>query len=68
MLYTRFLLLGRRRNTWEVSAPQTSTKPIATITRRNRQCSAKITADHPLNREELAALLDFMAERERRAA
>lgn len=54
------------RNTWEVSTPTTS-KPIATITRRRGQHSAIIAADHALNREELACLLDFMSERERAA-
>jgi hypothetical protein len=64
VLYTRFSPISR--NTWEVSTPAKSPKPIATITRRrNGQCAAAITADHALNREELSSLSVFMQEHER---
>jgi hypothetical protein len=64
MLYTRFLPVSR--NIWEVTAPVTSTKPFATITRRRGRCSTTITAGYALNLEELACLLDFVADREKR--
>lgn len=64
MLYMRFSPVSR--NTWEVSTPVKSTKPIATITRsRNRQCSVTVCSDHALSREEMSCLSSFMQERER---
>lgn len=58
MLYVREKHISR--NTWQVTAPTESTKPFATVTRLRGQCSAKITADHALSREEMAALLDIV--------
>jgi len=63
MLYTHFSSVSPDK--WEVSAPTKSAKPIASITRRNGQCSATITADHALNGEELSSLSAFMQEHER---
>jgi len=81
LVYTRFASLGKGQ--WAVTGKSGSiaevsvrggrraispTKPFATITHRRGICSAAITAGHALNCEELACLLDFMAEREQRAA
>jgi hypothetical protein len=65
MLYVREKHVSR--NIWELTAPQESTKPFATVTRSRGQCSATTTAGHALNREELACLLDVMQQRERAA-
>ena len=67
MLYLRFahVALGQ----WDVLMPVQSAKPIARVKQcHNGPCSATTTADHVLNREELAGLLDFMTEREQREA
>lgn len=48
-------------NAWSVSE---SAKPIATVTRSRGRCAVQITDGHVLDREELAALLDFATERE----
>jgi hypothetical protein len=66
MLYLRFAHVAL--NQWDVIESVKSAKPITSVNRRrNGQCSATIKADHVLNREELACLLDFMSERERAA-
>jgi hypothetical protein len=63
MLYLRFAHVAL--NQWDVLAPVQSAKPIARVKQRhNGPCSATITAGHTLNREELAALTDFMQQRE----
>jgi len=62
MLYFRFAPVTT--NKWDVIAPAKSAKPIATITRRKGQCSATITAEHAINRAELAILSAFMREHE----
>jgi hypothetical protein len=63
MLYVRFSPISR--NTWGVSAPVKSSKPIANITRRRGRCFAKSTPGHTLSREELLSLTVFMEEHER---
>ena len=65
MLFMRFSPVSR--TTWEVSAPVKSTKPIATITHRKGQYSVTVTAEHALDRAELAALSAFMREHEQAA-
>lgn len=62
MLYTHFSPISR--NKWDVFAPVKSTKPIATVTRRNHRCSVTVMANGTLNREELESLSAFMRERE----
>lgn len=64
MLYMRFSPVSR--NTWNVSTPVKSAKPIATIKRsRNRQCSVTISLDHALSRKEMFCLSAFIREHER---
>lgn len=62
MLYMRFSPISR--NTWEVSTPVKSAKPIATITRRRGRCLVT-TSGRALNREELLSLSTFMQDRDR---
>jgi hypothetical protein len=63
MLYMRFSPVSR--NTWNVSTPVKSAKPIATIKRsRNRQCSVTISPDHALSRKEMFCLSSFIREHE----
>lgn len=61
MTYMRFSPTGRSK--WDVFAPVKSTKPIATVTRRNGRCS--ITADRALSSGEVAGLSAFMDEQQR---
>jgi hypothetical protein len=66
MLYIRFAHVALKRKEWDVFSSGTPAKPIARVKQRKGQCSAAITPDHALNREELAGLLDFMAATEQR--
>jgi hypothetical protein len=59
MLIMRFSLISR--NQWEAS---TKSEPIAKVTRRKGRCSVSVTANRPLNREELDSLSVFMREQE----
>ena len=62
MLLTLFSPISR--NTWEVSEPAKSAKPVAHVTVRAGRCSTKITKD-VMNREELKSISLFMQEHER---
>ena len=45
-----------------------SAKPLATVTLCRGRYSATFATDHALNREVLAAVLDFIEDRERKQA
>jgi hypothetical protein len=60
MTYMHFSPTSRSK--WDVFAPVKSTKPIATVTRRNHRCS--VTLNGALNHEELESLTAFMREKE----
>lgn len=47
-----------------ISHAKAIAKPIATVTRRNGRCRAKITTDRALSVGEMACLSLFMQERE----
>ena len=61
-MYMRFSRVTR--NAWAVTEPIQSTEPFAIITRRSGRCSVTIAEDHPLNLEEMAAILDHMQHRQ----
>ena len=66
VIYLRFarIALGQ----WDVIHPVKSAEPIATITGRRGHLLATIAVGHTLGREELACLLDFIEDRERKRA
>lgn len=56
MVYLSFSTISQ--NTWEVSTPVKSAKPVATVKRRSGEC--RLAAHRALNRAELSAISVFM--------